>query len=258
MKSMSRGIIFGLVVGFGALIFGHVFEGGHIESLLQFTAAFIVFGGTAGAVLVSHPFKDIRKSWWLLTKNDKKNSEAHYKHVFAMIVDCAKVARKETLSVLEQKIPKIPDPFVQKVLRTIMDGVSPMVTREIYLAELEAEESEMYGWAKVWSDAGGFSPTIGIIGAVLGLIHVMSNLSDTKQLGSGIAVAFVATIYGVGLANLVFLPFSNRLKKKIAHIIDHKRALLKAALLVRSDESLVVIHNQMESVKVEIEKQRTG
>ena len=129
------------------------------------------------------------------------------------IVSLAVVARREGILALERMLPEIKNHFLSSSLRHLIDGYDPNVLREMMEDRMSKAEEEKMAIAKVWETAGGFSPTIGIIGAVLGLIHVMANLSDSSKLGGGIAVAFVATVYGVGAANLVLLPMGNKLKK---------------------------------------------
>jgi chemotaxis protein MotA len=126
------------------------------------------------------------------------------------------------------------DPFLQNVIRSVVDGLDSQIIRAIYEKQIQLDEERLLAGAKVWMDAGGYAPTIGIIGAVLGLIQVMGNLTDTSKLGSGIAVAFVATIYGVGAANLIFIPLSNKLKKLVATEMKTKEMILEGGLSILS------------------------
>jgi chemotaxis protein MotA len=163
------------------------------------------------------------------------------------VVDCARLVRKESLMALEKKIPTLKDPFVARIARNVVDGLDPNFIREIFEAEIDSEQEEMQAAAKVWADAGGFAPTIGIIGAVLGLIHVMGNLSDTSKLGAGIAVAFVATVYGVSFANLLFIPIGNKLKKKISRHVKERHAILEGSLLINSMLNPLVIEQKIKA-----------
>ena len=156
-----------------------------------------------------------------------------------------KICKKESLIALEPRISRIEDLFFQKIMKTVIDGIDPIIVRDIFETEIDTEEEQMLSSAKVWSDAGGFSPTIGIIGAVLGLIHVMGNLTDTSKLGTGIAVAFVATIYGVGFANLFFIPISNKIKKQIQDRVRIKQMILEGALLVNSGLSSAIVDQKI-------------
>lgn len=211
MDSIS---LVGLTLGLAAIIFGQVLEGGHVSSLLQPTAFLIVVGGTLGAVMLQSPlpiFVDgMRMVRWVFVP-----PPLDHQRIVDQVTQWSHVARKEGLLTLENQLDTLPDAFMRKGLQLLIDGVEPPRLREVLEVEITAREGRMRQAARIWEAAGGYAPTIGILGAVLGLIHVMENLSDPARLGAGIAVAFVATIYGVGLANLVFLPIA---KKLVAHI----------------------------------------
>ncbi|MBE7414829.1 MAG: flagellar motor protein [Deltaproteobacteria bacterium] len=206
--------IIGLVLGFGAVLGGMVLEGGHLGSIAQVAAAVIVFGGTLGAVLVNYPLN----VFVLALKNARlalfqKTSDPYA--VIKLIAELSATARKDGLLALESSIKRVQDPFLRKGLQLVVDGAEPKLTREILEIDIAHTEEYNLTSAKVFESAGGYAPTIGIIGAVLGLIHVMENLSDPSKLGAGIAVAFVATVYGVASANLVYLPVAGKIKMKI-------------------------------------------
>ncbi len=203
--------IIGIVVGLVAILGGNIMEGGHTESLMIFTAFFIVFGGTLGAVMVQTPLAVFtlsmkRMRWMFMPPKTNK------KEMIAKIVAWSQLARKEGLLSLQNIAESEPDAFSRNGLQMLADGGEPETIRGILEVEMSMSETRELQAAKVWEGFGGYSPTIGIIGAVMGLIHVMNNLADPAALGPGIAVAFVATIYGVGLANLFFLPTANKLK----------------------------------------------
>lgn len=207
--------ILGLCIGLAAILLGNTWEGGHIEALFQPTAALIVFGGTMGATLLStqvgHFSGAIRSLGKVFLYRD-----VDFNELVKEIVSVANTARKEGILALEQQLPSVRHPFLRAKLRYIVDGYDPEVFKNLVEDAIAREEHEKIAISKVWETAGGFSPTVGILGAVLGLIQVMSNLSDSTKLGSGIAVAFVATVYGVGGANLVLLPIANRLRGIVA------------------------------------------
>ncbi len=225
--------IIGLLIGIGGILIGHLIEGGHVDSLLQLAAAIIVLGGTLGAVLVSSRRKDLSMAYDLMKKVFQKPNSEKSKYIIHEFIDCARLAKKETLLSIEPRISKYKDLFMQSVMKAVVDGVNPQHVREIFEQEIFIEEERLLRGAKVWADAGGFAPTVGIIGAVLGLIHVMSNLADTSKLGAGIAVAFVATVYGVGFANLVFIPISNKIKKIISENIHERELVLEGGLALQ-------------------------
>lgn len=203
--------LLGVLVGLGAIVGGNLLEGGHTDSLMQLTAFVIVFGGTCGAVLVQTPkhlfIHALRRFRWVFVP-PREDSRAAIKK----IVGWSQLARKEGLLSLQTASEDEQDAFIAGGLQMLADGNEPEAIRAALEVEMGTIETLDLGAARVWEGFGGYSPTIGIIGAVMGLIHVMNNLSDPSALGPGIAVAFVATIYGVGLANLLFLPAANKLK----------------------------------------------
>ncbi|MCX7794611.1 MAG: flagellar motor protein [Thermodesulfovibrionales bacterium] len=207
---MSRSSIIGLLMGCIAIIGGNMMEGGRIESIIQPTAAVIVFGGTFGATLLSFPMKDIIKAIKALKEVFGKESIDHEEYIKELL-RYSVITRKSGLVGLEQEINRQEDPFIRRALRLAVDGAQPEALREILNQENITYSEEKKRIARVFETAGGFAPTIGIIGAVLGLIHVMENLADPSKLGAGIAVAFVATVYGVGSANLILLPISKKI-----------------------------------------------
>ncbi|MCB0368959.1 MAG: MotA/TolQ/ExbB proton channel family protein, partial [Bdellovibrionales bacterium] len=176
-----------------------------------------------------------------------EKEESDFSESLKEIVECTKLVKRESVMAIEPRIGKIKNPFLQKILRNVVDGIDPQITQDTFYTELDAEEETLLAGAKIWSDAGGFAPTIGILGAVLGLIHVMGNLTDTSKLGEGIAVAFVATVYGVGLANLVCLPFSSKIKKYVEEKITNKKILLEGALLINSGLSSNVVNQRLQA-----------
>lgn len=239
--------LIGLIIGLGGILFGNMIEGGHFSSLVQFAAAVIVLGGTAGAVALSSKKQDLRLGIRMVKKIFEKEQPEKIRKIINEITECAKLARRESILSIESRIPGMNDPFLIQVMRNVVDGVDPKVVREVFEKQIEIEEDKLLSAAKIWSEAGGYSPTIGIIGAVLGLIHVMGNLSDTSKLGSGIAVAFVATIYGVGLANLIFLPIGNKLKKKIADEMKIKEMIIEGGLCIQSGMTSTLVELKLRS-----------
>ncbi len=241
---MDKATWIGLLVGFGGILLGNLLEGGHVSSLMQLTAFIIVMAGTLGAVMVSSDEKDL-KLGLNLAKKAFTNEPSVAKEKISEIVECSRLAKKESLLALETRISRLRDPLFQKVLRNVVDGVEAQEIRDIFEMQIQTEEEELLAGAKIWTDAGGFAPTIGIIGAVLGLIHVMGNLTDTSKLGAGIAVAFVATVYGVSSANLLFLPLGNKLKKKALHSSREKMMALEGGLLIAGGVNPVVIEQKL-------------
>lgn len=222
---MDKLSLLGLALGLTAIVGGQILEGGHIGSLLQPTALLIVGGGTLGAILLQTPstvfLRGLKMAKWVWIP-----PLIEQKKLIDQIIYWSHLSRKEGLLALENQIPSIKDDFVRKGLQLLIDGADPERLRDVLDVEISAFEEEWRNAAKIWESAGGYSPTIGILGAVMGLIHVMENLSDPTKLGAGIAVAFVATIYGVGLANLVYLPIAGKLKHYIARQVAVREMLV--------------------------------
>lgn len=236
--------IIGLTVGVAAILLGNVLEGGHMDSLIQMTAALIVLGGTAGAVLLSNTQADILMGIKYFGKcffDTHSNIEEDLKD----IMDCAQLAKKEGLLGIEKRLNDVKNEFLRDALLSVISGIRPEMVRDIFETRIQHEEDVISSGGKIWTDAGGFAPTIGIIGAVLGLIHVMGNLSDPSAIGPGIAVAFVATIYGVASANLIFLPAGNKIKKKAHHHSTERQALLEGALMIGEGVNPMVIEQKL-------------
>ena len=210
---MDKSTILGIVLAIGGILAGLVLEGGKIAQILQPTAAMIVIGGTVGAVMVQFPLRIVSQATRQLTYVffDRGNDP---KKVIGQLVEFAKQARRNGMVSLDAELSNVSDPFMRKALMLAVDGIEPDELREMMEVELDAHAEQSDKTAQVFESAGGFAPTIGIIGAVLGLIQVMQHLENIDEVGKGIAVAFVATIYGVGSANLIFLPSAGKLKVK--------------------------------------------
>ncbi len=226
----------GLLLGFGALIGGNLLEGGTFQSLVNGPAALIVFGGTLGAAMLQTPGRTLSRAFrmiiWVLIPP---------KYVFKTgvnrIVRWANAARKEGLLGLEAIAETEKDLFARKGLQMLVDGSEPDAIRHVLEADLYVSEQRDHDAIKFYESMGGYSPTIGIIGAVIGLIHVMRNLADPAELGPGIAVAFVATIYGVAFANLLLIPVSNKLKMCLHDQLQFKELLIEGIISIADGEN---------------------
>ncbi len=208
---MDYTTLFGFVLALLGIVGGQLLEGGGVGSLIQFTAFVIVCGGTLGAVMVQSPLPVFLRAL-RMTKSAFVLSGFDGVRLIDEISGWASLVRKDGILALESMIEQVPDSFSRSGMQMLVDGFDATSIQGALDVELGAREERMKEAARVWEAAGGFAPTIGILGAVLGLIHVMENLADPAKLGGGIAVAFVATVYGVGLANLVFLPIAGKLK----------------------------------------------
>ena len=228
--------ILGLIVGVSAILVGQQLEGGDISTLINGPAALIVIGGTVGAVMLQSPMmvfvRAIKMSWWTIS-TPQFDSEA----VIQKIINWSNIARREGLLGLENLEDSESDPFAKKGLQLLIDGSEPEAIRTIMEVDIHTRESFNMQAARVYESMGGYSPTIGIIGAVLGLIQVMGNLSDPSKLGGGIAVAFVATIYGVALANLILLPVANKLKSIVINDAHFDEMIVEGLVSIAEGEN---------------------
>ena len=226
----------GLVMAFVAIIGGNYLEGGHIGGLLNGPAALIVFGGTLGAALLQTPVSHFKRatqilSWVIFPPYANLSSAINN------VIGWSMTARKDGLLGLEAIADAELDPYAQKGLQLLVDGVETEDIRSIMEVDLYTQEDRDLNAAKFFECMGGYAPTIGIIGAVMGLIHVMGNLADPSQLGSGIAVAFVATIYGIGSANLLFLPIASKIKTMVIRQSRYREMLLEGILSIADGEN---------------------
>jgi chemotaxis protein MotA len=245
-SSFDLGSVIGLTVAIIAILGGQALEGGSVRSILQVTAAMIVLGGTFGACMLQFPLPVAIASFKAVVRVFR-DPKVDNRELIKDIIRLANKARKEGVISLESETQKISDPFLKKALTMAMDGVEPKVLRETMELEIENLEEETEQPVKFWQAAGGYSPTIGILGAVLGLIHVMENLTDPSKLGGGIAVAFVATVYGVGLANLVYLPIAGKLKLKSRSYVVAKEIMLVGAISILEGENPRLIDDKLRS-----------
>ena len=241
---MDKISVLGLLLGIVAIVGGQILEGGNVGSLSQPTALLIVLGGTMGAVMLQSPYatfmRGVRMVRWVWYP-----PVVDYRLLIKQISNWSQVSRREGLLALENVINQLRDDFARKGLQLLVDGAEPERLREVLEVEISTFEEEMKLSARIWEAAGGYSPTIGILGAVMGLIHVMENLSDPSKLGAGIAVAFVATIYGVGLANLVFLPIANKLKAHIGRLIVQREMIVDGLVGIANGDNPRIIESRL-------------
>ncbi len=228
--------LIGVILAFVAILGGNYLEGGHVGALVNGPAFLIVVGGTLGAAFLQTPMSVFKRSLavvrWIFfpPRIDLAGG-------INRVVGWSMTARKEGLLGLEAVADVEADPYARKGLQLLVDGAEPEAIRSILEVDLYTQEGRDIQAAKVFDSMGGYSPTIGIIGAVMGLIHVMGNLADPSMLGSGIAVAFVATIYGVALANLFFLPVGNKLKAIALRQSRYREMLLEGILSIAEGEN---------------------
>lgn len=241
---MDIATLVGLTLAVGGILLGQYAEGGSLMSIMQLTAAIIVFCGTIGAVMISFPMESVKQGA-RMARVAFREDRTDFNAVIGQLVGFAEKTRREGLLSLEQVIKDVPDAFTQRALQLVADGTDPDMVRSILETDLDQHQEHLQQGAKVFEAAGGYAPTIGIIGAVLGLIHVMENLSDPGKLGSGIAVAFVATVYGVASANILFLPMASKIKERIKEQMLGREMVVEGILGVQSGDNPYLIREKM-------------
>jgi chemotaxis protein MotA len=251
---MDIGTIIGLLVAAGAILLGLILEGGKIGQILQPTAALIVFGGTFGAIMVQFPVGVVLAAFrslvtiFFVPKSDPRG-------IIQEIVTIAHKARREGIVSLDKDLDRIQNTFMRKALMLAVDGTEPGELRKMMELEMEKQGEHEENIPKVFESAGGFSPTIGIIGAILGLIQVMQHLDNIDEVGRGIAVAFVATVYGVGAANLVLLPAAGKLKIRIRDQQIIREMMLEGVVSILEGMNPRMIETKLVSFLAEMPEQ---
>ncbi|MBC7453799.1 MAG: flagellar motor protein [Massilia sp.] len=244
---MDWASVAGLILALAGLLIGHGLDGGKYASLLQPAAFAIVVIGTFGAVLLQTEaptfMRGLRMLRWVFIKPPSRRRQLAHD-----IAKWSALARRDGMLALEPAMQSASDPFIQKGLRLVIDGIAPDKLRSLLETEVTAYEFGQRQAAKIWESAAGYCPTIGILGAVLGLIHVMENLTDPARLGAGIAVAFVSTVYGVGLANLFFYPVANKLKNIVAETVTQYDILTEVFYDIASGDHTRVIDERVASL----------
>jgi len=236
--------IIGIIVGVGAILLGQYLDGGHIATLLNGPALIIVLGGSLGAVMLQSPLTvflhALKLFSWVF-----KPPQLQFDNSIKRIVRWSDVARRDGLLGLENMISNEPDAFIRRGMQMLVDGHEPESIRLNMEIDMITKEKFDIQAAKVFDGMGSYAPTIGIIGAVLGLIHVMGNLADPTQLGSGIAVAFVATIYGVAMANLLFIPIGNKIKSVIQEESQFREMLIEGIVSIAEGDNPRIIQSRL-------------
>ncbi|HTD05372.1 flagellar motor protein [Undibacterium sp.] len=241
---MDWSSLIGLLLVVVGILFGQVLEGGRLSSLIQPAAFVIVVVATVGAVMLQSRMpvfiRGVKMLKWIFSA-----PEDNTKRTIQDAMVWSSVARREGFLSLERYMQASKDPFIAKGLRLVIDGIDPARLKDILDVDISLYEMEQRQAVKVWESAGGYSPTIGILGAVLGLIHVMENLTDPSKLGGGIAVAFVATIYGVGLANLFYIPVGNKLKEIVLREVTRREMLADIFFSIALGDSTRLVEERL-------------
>ncbi|MGS0745821.1 flagellar motor protein [Syntrophomonas erecta subsp. sporosyntropha] len=241
---MDLATLIGLLLGLGGMIGGFLLEGGHLGMLVVETAALIVFGGTFGATILSYTMDELKKMPYFF-KMVFVEKKVDYFNVLDSLVETADKARREGLLSLESQLGEIDNQFLIRGLQLVIDGTDPDLTRNMLEMEIEAfENNEKIGY-EVFMTMGGFAPTMGIIGTVMGLVHVLSNVADPDKLAGAIAVAFLATLYGVASANVLWIPFATKNKIKAERKVLLMELVLEGVLSIQAGENPRVIREKL-------------
>lgn len=254
---MDLSSIIGIILGFALLIGGFLLEGGHFVSLLEVTAAMIVFGGTVGAVMISFSMEDIKQvpKLFKIVFTEKKYE---VNELITTLCGFAEKARREGLLCLERETAGIDDDFLRQGIQLVVDGTDPALVRDILETQIDFTDERHKTGAEIFEAAGGYSPTMGIIGTVMGLVHVLGNLSDPESLGPSIAVAFIATLYGVAFANVVYLPMANKLKIKSKQERFIREIALEGILSIQAGDNPSIVREKLRAFLSEKVRQDTG
>lgn len=248
--------ILGPIIGIGLILMAQSMEGGNVTQLLQLTAAMIVLGGSAGAIVMSFPANVLKIAIDML-KDIYGPMNIDFEATIKEIVKFAQKARKEGIIALEKEVKNASDPLLRLGMEAVSDGVDPSLVKEMLENQVGQLEAKVAAGAKVWESFGGYTPTLGIVGAVLGLIQVMQNLNDPSKLGAGIAVAFVATIYGLIAANIFFIPFASKLKFKYQSVFLNKEIIIEGVLAIQAGESPALIERKLSSYLLQEENKKS-
>ncbi|MEA4924140.1 MAG: flagellar motor protein [Syntrophomonadaceae bacterium] len=241
---MDLATIGGVILAFAMLLGAFALEGGSMSMLLVGTAAMIVFGGTIGATVVSFPLEAIKKVPYFL-KSVFKNDQIDFDGYLELLVKNADKARREGFLSLENQLDQIDDDFLVKGLQMVVDGADPEMTKSLMQMEIDVfEKNEMVG-AQMFMTAGGFAPTMGIIGTVMGMVNVLSNLSNPDELGGAIAVAFLATLYGIASANLLWIPFANKIKNNTKKRVFLMEMMVEGIMSIQSGENPRILREKL-------------
>ncbi|MFT8872889.1 MAG: flagellar motor protein [Sporolactobacillus sp.] len=242
---MDFSTIGGLLIGFICLILGFTMEGGSLGALFKLTAFLIVFGGTLGATVVSFPFGTLKKVPFIF-KYAFMSRKIDHSATIEQLVELANVSRREGLLALESEQERFAeDPFMLNGMQMVVDGVDSDVIDDILNRDIELYEQKIMAVGRIFEAAGGFSPTMGIIGTVMGLVHVLGSLSNVNSLGPAIAVAFIATLYGISFANLIYLPIFNKVKANLANDVLDRQLKAEGILSIQFGENTMILRKKL-------------
>jgi chemotaxis protein MotA len=241
---MDLATLIGLVLGFGGLLGGFLLEGGELHALLILSPFIIVMGGTSGAVAISFTMDELKKVPYFI-KRVFVGVNVNYQEIMESLVSTADRARREGLLSIENQLGSMDNAFMVRSLQVVIDGTDPELARGMLEMEIEAYEKEQKVGSDIFNTAGGYSPTMGIIGTVMGLVHVLGNMSTPEALAPAIAAAFIATLYGVGFANVAWLPIGSKIKVKANKELLMMEMIMEGVLSIQAGENPRVISEKL-------------
>jgi len=249
--------IIGVILGFASVVIGFVMEGGEILALVAPTAAIIVFGGTIGATVTSYSKEELTAALAAFRMFLFKSNLDKLK-IIEEIISLAERARREGILYLENSMDQIENQFLRKGIQLIVDGTNPELLRTILETEIYITEEKQEVGAGVFETAGGYGPTMGIIGTVMGLVHVLGNLSDPSELGPSVAMAFIATLYGVGSANILWLPMASKIKNISKQESVLKEMMLEGLTSIQAGNNPILIREKLTAFLNPKERESSG
>jgi chemotaxis protein MotA len=242
---MDKTSIIGIILGFFAVGVGMALKGANPAALFNPAAMLIIFVGTAASLLIAFPMNEIKKFPTLLKILFQDQQLLSERELIPMFKDWASVARKEGLLALETQVDEIEDPFLKHGMKMVIDGQPPEFIREIMEEDISAMEDRHLAGASIFSQAGTYAPTLGVLGAVIGLIAALGNLDDMEKLGPAIAAAFIATLFGIFTGYVLWHPFANKLKRKSRQEIKIKEIMIEAVIAIQGGVSSRVIEDKI-------------
>ena len=252
---MDLATIIGIVLAVFSLLFSVVIEGGRLVSLVNVPAAIIVFGGTLGATMTCFRLKDfMRLPVWLRVAVKEKNTDSS--EIIRTIVELAEMARREGILKLEHMLEVLENGFLRQGVTLVVDGTDYEITKTILKTELELMQERHLTCIKFFEAAGGYAPTMGIIGTVMGLVHVLGQL-ESGNLGQAIATAFIATFYGVSSANIFWLPISSKLKVRSNQESIAREIIIEGVLSIQAGESPRIIEDRLKSFLPPVDRNKS-
>ncbi|HMM22895.1 MAG TPA: flagellar motor stator protein MotA [Selenomonadales bacterium] len=242
---MEKSTVIGLILGIGAISTGMVLKGASLSALLNPAAMLIIFAGTAACLLNAFPLAQLKKFPKLLKMLFKPPQGMDKPAISKMFIELSQIARREGLLALESKLTEVEDPFLKNGLSMVIDGMDPDLVADVLALEIQQMEERHRSGALIFSQAGTYAPTLGVLGAVVGLVAALGNLDDIEKLGHSIAAAFIATLFGIFSGYVLWHPFANKLKQISKEEGERKRMMMEGILSLQAGDNPVTVEAKM-------------